>query len=826
MPAIRSCSSTTTCSRPPGGCRRSLTVCASTPITTSSAARFVPTSTVAGRARAVARSHRSRRSTSATTTVTPSSYGARTWRFAGARWARRPVRRVDSRPRRGGGLGAPLSLARGGGSATWPAPGSTIAARCRCDTATSVRRRVRAWPERPPLRLPQGSRAVGRARAGDARPIGGTCSGGAARTASCRSRAHRPVRDPVAAAAAGAPRPRRCRRGGGRPRPSERRLPVGHVRPGVGDPRDVASDRRRLACDVAALVTLQPLARPAGGPQRGRGDGCWRSRSSATTCRTCWPRPAPSCCPPATRSISSRRRSAAAASSRTSICCWTRTPLDGFDWLLVVDDDVALPRGFLDAFVFLAERFDLAMAQPAHRWRSHAAWNVTRRRPFSLVRETAFVEIGPLCALRADTFETLLPFPPLRFGWGLDAHWSALARARGWRQGVIDATPIQHGLRRIASSYDPADAIDESRRVPGRPSVHAGGRGQPHARHPPQLVMKVAIVAEYYPRAADPTLGIWAHHQARAARDAGAEVRVIVLHRPVPPLASVRGLRPARRATRSRRPARDVTAVDRDARRDLGPVPALSVPAAWPLRMPAGGRGPHPCSAERCAGCARAFPFDLIHAHYAVPAGDAVRRAAPHVPLVVSVHGGDVLGAHADAPAVARDVRPRAAGARQQRRHRPALPRPRSARGARSCTSAPTRPRRPRRPRRSPTLVTVANLIERKRDRGRDPGGGAAGRAVAAAAPRRRRGRSRAGRAGGAGDVAGRRRPRHVPGPAGPAGRGRSRPSGAHCSCCRASTRRSASRTWRRWRPGCRRSAAAARTVPRRSRPRAAASSW
>jgi hypothetical protein len=140
-----------------------------------------------------------------------------------------------------------------------------------------------------------------------------------------------------------------------------------------------------------------------------------------------------------------------------------RHPADGFDWLLAIDDDVALPRGFLDAFVFLAERFDLAMAQPAHRWRSHAAWDVTRRRPFSVVRQTAFVEIGPLCALRADTFETLLPFPPLRFGWGLDAHWSALARSRGWRQGVIDATPIRHGLRRIASSYEPTDAIDEGR---------------------------------------------------------------------------------------------------------------------------------------------------------------------------------------------------------------------------------------------------------------------------------------------------------------------------------------------------------------------------
>ena len=33
--------------------------------------------------------------------------------------------------------------------------------------------------------------------------------------------------------------------------------------------------------------------------------------------------------------------------------------------------------------------------------------------------------------------------------------------------------------------------------------------------------MRVLIVAEYYPRAQDPTSGIWAHRQALAARDAG-----------------------------------------------------------------------------------------------------------------------------------------------------------------------------------------------------------------------------------------------------------------------------------------------------------------
>jgi hypothetical protein len=149
-------------------------------------------------------------------------------------------------------------------------------------------------------------------------------------------------------------------------------------------------------------------------------------------------------------------------------------PAAGHDWLLVVDDDVELPGGFLDHFVFLAERFGLRLAQPAHRWRSHAAVGVTRRRAGSVVRETGFVEIGPVCALHSATFSELLPFPPLRAGWGLDAHWAAVARARGWPLGVVDATPIRHGLRRIASSYDRGAAVAEAREfLAGRPYLSA-----------------------------------------------------------------------------------------------------------------------------------------------------------------------------------------------------------------------------------------------------------------------------------------------------------------------------------------------------------------
>jgi Glycosyl transferase family 2 len=159
-------------------------------------------------------------------------------------------------------------------------------------------------------------------------------------------------------------------------------------------------------------------------------------------------------------------------------------PAAGHDWLLAIDDDVALPPGFLDVFVFLAERFGLALAQPAHRRRSHAAWAVTRRQPASVVRETAFVEVGPVVAFQAVTFDALLPFPPLRIGWGLDAHWSAIARQRGWRIGVVDATPMRHGLRPIAGAYSREDALTEARSfLAERPYTRADEAGRTLAVH-------------------------------------------------------------------------------------------------------------------------------------------------------------------------------------------------------------------------------------------------------------------------------------------------------------------------------------------------------
>jgi glycosyltransferase involved in cell wall biosynthesis len=221
--------------------------------------------------------------------------------------------------------------------------------------------------------------------------------------------------------------------------------------------------------------------------------------------------------------------------------------------------------------------------------------------------------------------------------------------------------------------------------------------------------VRILAVAEYYPRAGDPVLGIWAHRQTLAARDAGAQVRVLVLHRPLPPLRAVRSLdlAAARRAI-----AQPQTVMLDGVRVDY--LRYLSPPRPWSYAS--WGAWVAPVLKRALSRIGAQFQFDLVHAHYAVPAGDAVRRAAPRTPLVVSVHGGDVHGRHAGAAGVrgtlshARLVLANSAGTARRC----------EALGARETRvvhlGADLPERAPRAgPPAPPTLVTVGHLIERKR---------------------------------------------------------------------------------------------------------------
>jgi hypothetical protein len=139
-------------------------------------------------------------------------------------------------------------------------------------------------------------------------------------------------------------------------------------------------------------------------------------------------------------------------------------PLERYDWLVIADDDIAFRGPFLDTLIDLSELTGLTLAQPAHGFGSFASYAVTRRHWFTLVRQTRFVEIGPLTAIHSRAFSELVPFPPSRWGWGIDACWSAIAARNGWRLGVVDAAPLRH-LRPVAATYEQGRAIAEGREL-------------------------------------------------------------------------------------------------------------------------------------------------------------------------------------------------------------------------------------------------------------------------------------------------------------------------------------------------------------------------
>jgi teichuronic acid biosynthesis glycosyltransferase TuaC len=153
--------------------------------------------------------------------------------------------------------------------------------------------------------------------------------------------------------------------------------------------------------------------------------------------------------------------------------------------------------------------------------------------------------------------------------------------------------------------------------------------------------MRVAVVAEYYPRRRDPVLGVWAHRQALAARDAGAEVCVLALERPLPPASTLRSPGKLARAVAG--------AVAQPRHTELDGLQVQYVRFLSPPRERSyanwdrWARGPLGNALEHLH---EAAPLDLVHAHYALPSGAAALEFTEQhgLPLAISVHGGDVLG--------------------------------------------------------------------------------------------------------------------------------------------------------------------------------------
>lgn len=134
--------------------------------------------------------------------------------------------------------------------------------------------------------------------------------------------------------------------------------------------------------------------------------------------------------------------------------------LSEYDYLIVCDDDITVPRGFLDRLLECQSHYDFALAQPARTHNSYLDHSIVEVVDGLDARETRFVEIGPLFCLRKDAFSSLLPFDECApMGWGLDFVWPAMLQAAGLRMGIVDATTVDHSHRKPFTQYDGGAAL-------------------------------------------------------------------------------------------------------------------------------------------------------------------------------------------------------------------------------------------------------------------------------------------------------------------------------------------------------------------------------
>ena len=119
------------------------------------------------------------------------------------------------------------------------------------------------------------------------------------------------------------------------------------------------------------------------------------------------------------------------------------------------------------------------------RQRSHSAWRVTRRRPASLVRETRFVEIGPLTAFGRRAAAELLPFPDAALRLGARPALGRAGRASAAGASAWSTPPpCATRPRSWAAPTARADARAEAARfLADRPYLPAAQRGR--RRSPP-----------------------------------------------------------------------------------------------------------------------------------------------------------------------------------------------------------------------------------------------------------------------------------------------------------------------------------------------------
>jgi hypothetical protein len=147
--------------------------------------------------------------------------------------------------------------------------------------------------------------------------------------------------------------------------------------------------------------------------------------------------------------------------------------LADYAYIVICDDDVTLPAGFLDDFLEVVGKYDFALAQPARSHDSFIDHPFVEQLDGLTARWTRFVEIGPLFSIRHDALSHLVPFDEASpMGWGYDFVWPTTMERAGLKLGIVDSTCVVHNLRKPVAHYDHGGADQAMQRYLGtRPHV-------------------------------------------------------------------------------------------------------------------------------------------------------------------------------------------------------------------------------------------------------------------------------------------------------------------------------------------------------------------
>jgi MoaA/NifB/PqqE/SkfB family radical SAM enzyme/GT2 family glycosyltransferase len=126
-----------------------------------------------------------------------------------------------------------------------------------------------------------------------------------------------------------------------------------------------------------------------------------------------------------------------------------------YDYIILCDDDVVLPKDFVASFIAMQSRLEFAIAQPARTLNSYIDHPIVARHIGVDARETHFVEIGPVVSFHQKVYDFVFPFDLTSpMGWGYENAWAYEAIRRNLKMGIIDAVCVDHSLRKPVVNYE------------------------------------------------------------------------------------------------------------------------------------------------------------------------------------------------------------------------------------------------------------------------------------------------------------------------------------------------------------------------------------